>query len=356
MSLLTLPPEVSIFILIELTDQDIYNLCLTCMEDHALVYFNDIFWRAKAMKTFFLDINIDALSGHVLFQYRYIKVHTTIREFVESMGKGDHPMLTTVWSLIELFSQCDLSTFLSKDTKLLTLWYKFIVGNVILKHNCFESKIITLIPIPFEIIQKYSKLDPLICYLFNRPLNIGPIDLDDAIQFMDQVICTDLTQFIDIIVLLVAMHLKINNGFDNIGPPLVDFPIIKFCIKKLLICSYHDKITSDHVLQQIENVGGTGSGMGTVTVSYLMYVFKQSHNILLIEEILKHYVEQSRLGDPSLSIILRELEFDLDINILASLDYVGFINIGLFRSCLGVYVDKFPNSITPENLATLRNL
>lgn len=364
--LLILPPELLSRILLQVSDRDIFNLGYVSKTTKYAIDHNDIFWRAKAQRQLLLDIDVDYFSRYILFKYRFIDLMILIEIFTDAMENKECPSKDIIESLVQLFEQCDLTALLmDKSNKLLTSWYKFIIEFVILESSVFPSKTITIIPIPYSVLsqhfpEKSSHDNSVIFNLFkcNRVYYVPhfkPINIKDAMTFIDQVICETTDQHINLIMVLIeycVIHCPNEKGTINTiikGCLFRYSPIIDFCIKRLSNPMFHDESIIDYFKR---------NSLSLPTVTMLIYILHKAHNSIVICNILKLYLNTLELlHHNGISVLLDNIKFEIDINVLASYNSKNrYVYINDFKTSVINYVSKFPNSMTPENLEKILNI
>lgn len=363
--LLTLPLEVRNLILILLPNQALINLCRVC-KNFQLMIDNNILWNTKANDEFSIDLNIHTLSRHTLFRHRYFKLKSYIEIFIRSMeARADVPLPSpsAAIRLIEIFRQSNYLT-LSKNSKLLTLWYRFVINTIIISDRGYVlSNVITAVPMPYTVLNQFGRIDKHIKSLFYRSsTTVNRINPEDALQFIDQLVCESQFESIHIVIALLnycaeTHFLKHSVYVENEEVSVCmseNKPILDLCVKKLKEVSFDDLIIQGIV----KNVQPFRFEFAIIVM--LIYVAQEADSVIIVNEILEHYGRIAINGARSgLRCILNWLKICIDINILASLDYTNISPISLNHLREGAiiqYVLKFPNSMTRDNLIKIINL
>lgn len=357
MSLLTLPPEVSTHILIHLDNGDVFNLHLICKTINTLIVNNNVFWQNKIRKDFLVLTSDKVLSKYILTRDLYIHIRDSIKVFINNIETDTKPNFDTVEFFINNFDRSYLSklSYLQVDrNKFLATWCRFVVQNIVNKATVYVEylpDIITIVPMPITIIEQYSKLNAVLLRVFTKYPFTGQVNLGKVVAFLDNILFQIVSErFQFVISMLEFAHLFKTDykGIIDSYPSKNYNPfscIILICILKIGQLLKDGISINTHIRSYLQRL----SGLRTTPQLVLLMVIFDKVRPELNQEILLFYLNGLSIrNEGHLCYLLGSINFSLDINVMGL--YISHHFPDPLKRVITKYVEKFPESMTRENL------
>lgn len=375
--LLTLLPEILIDILHRLPNHDLLNVLLLSKNTSQFLTNFEVFWEQRTQREFFLSVNItfpkfgESLNESVMD--KYVKIRKVINYFTRFnrayvINFHDVFDIAYIKQLIEILSQQkDLSGLITHNTPLIKLWYNFI-KRVICEKNIaiYGTKALVIIPLQYSDINR-DVLDLIIQYAFEY-LEIYGNDSNIEV-FINNIVCENDVETACLTMRLLkhyrelrrnekggkAGKVKILMLTGNISSERQHIQALHRC------CLYRvSQLTNtESVIKSIANNSSLAYSLAH-SVPHLLEMLSMNKQQPIIDAILKEYYELlSNEDNESLDSIITCLSSPVNINILGSCTGLPIRHgdqIFSLKSSVTRYVERFPTSMTLENLKKIQKL